>query len=435
VARWRQYLRDEAARVRRGGPAALRWSFRITFAATLSYVVATLVFPGSQPILAPLTAMVVIQVAPVSLLVSGLDRVVAVVAGVSLAVGFSAVVPLAWWSLAVLLMASITIGQFLRLRSNLVEVGISAMLVLGVGSIGAPDAAWQRIAVTLVGAAVGIAVTLVFPSRVPTSDAGRAVDGIADQLSELLTRVATELDEIAGDDPSRLRAASRIWLADARRVSGRVTEVDAELLRVEELRRLNLRAVRSPRVEPGLRQGLEALEHTGLAVRSLIRTVGDLAAGDWRDEPGAVATLTLVAQACRRMGDGIDAFGELVRNEGDVRVELSAGDVARLRETLASLRVVAEQLEAQIAEGGPPDVLELLSVTRSTIRRLLDELDLESRLRRQLSRMHPRRRVARGMPRPVRRRERPGLWAPGEPDDETMPLPQLGDGPPRDQRR
>ncbi|HSJ22408.1 MAG TPA: hypothetical protein VK964_17720, partial [Nocardioidaceae bacterium] len=70
------------------------WSLRITVAAVASYVVATAFFPGTQPLLAPLTAMLVVQVTPVSLLASGLDRVVAVVAGVSVAVVFATVVPL-----------------------------------------------------------------------------------------------------------------------------------------------------------------------------------------------------------------------------------------------------------------------------------------------------------------------------------------------------
>jgi len=423
VHRWQRFLRDEAERVRTRGPAALRWSLRITAAATLSYVVATLIFPGSQPLLAPLTAMVVIQVAPVSLLVSGLDRVVAVVAGVSLAVGFAAVVPLEWWSLALLLMMSITIGQFLRLRANLVEVGIRAMLVLGVGSLSASAAAWQRIAVTLVGAAVGIAFNLVLPPKVPSSDAGRAVDGVADDLGELLSRAAAELDAIsADDDRGRLPAASRVWLADTRRISARVRDVDAELMRVEELRRLNLRALRRPHVEPGLRQGLEALEHTALAVRSMMRAVVDVADGEGDDAGSAAVAIDGLAEVWRRMADGIDAFGELVRNEGNVQLELSSGDVARLRETLDALREVLAEQEKQLAAGGPADVLELLSVTRSTVRRLLAELDLEARLRRQLSRTQSRRR----MPRPARRRDRPELWAPAGPDDETQPLP-LGD--------
>ena len=56
-----------------------------------------------------------------------------VVAGVALAVLFVSVVGLTWWSLGVLVAASIVVGQLLRLGPHLVEVPISAMLVLGVG--------------------------------------------------------------------------------------------------------------------------------------------------------------------------------------------------------------------------------------------------------------------------------------------------------------
>jgi len=134
---WRGTLSRAATRLRNDGRSALLWSMRITVAAVASYVVAQLFFPGTKPLLAPLTAMLVVQVTPVSLLASGLDRVVAVVSGVFLAVAFAAVLPLTWWSLGLLIFASITIGQALRLRSNLIEVAISGMLVLGVGSFSA----------------------------------------------------------------------------------------------------------------------------------------------------------------------------------------------------------------------------------------------------------------------------------------------------------
>ena len=205
---WRGRLRREVARFRLGCRGALLWSLRITVAATASYVAATLIFPGTQPLLAPLTAMLVVQVTPVSLLASGLDRVVAVVTGVALATGFAIVVPLEWWSLGVLIFVSITIGQALRLRANLIEVAISAMLVLGVGALGAEAAAGQRIAETLVGAAVGIAANLLFPPRIPTRDAGREIEGLADAprvrdlvLARLrLTRSAGLGDEAKHDE-------------------------------------------------------------------------------------------------------------------------------------------------------------------------------------------------------------------------------------------
>ena len=217
---WPRILTRELTRLRNDGRAALLWSLRITVAAVASYVVGTLFFPGTQPLLAPLTAMLVVQVTPVSLLASGLDRVVAVVTGVSLAVAFAAVVPLEWWSLGLLIFVSITIGQVLRLRSNLIEVAISGMLVLGVGSLGAEPAAWQRIAETLVGAAVGIAANLLFPPKVASADAGRAIDGLADSVSDLLTRAADELTELVAEGRDLAPPRGRGW---ARRAASPTT--------------------------------------------------------------------------------------------------------------------------------------------------------------------------------------------------------------------
>ena len=123
--------------LRGGWRVGVSWSIRITVAAVAGYVVGRVVFPDTQPLLASLTAMLVVQVTPVSLLASGLDRVVAVVTGVVLAVFFVSVVPLEWWSLGLLIFVSMAVGQVLRLRDNLIEVPVSAMLVLGVGGLGA----------------------------------------------------------------------------------------------------------------------------------------------------------------------------------------------------------------------------------------------------------------------------------------------------------
>jgi hypothetical protein len=232
-----------------------------------AYVVATLLFPGTQPLLAPLTAMLVVQVTPVSLLASGVDRVIAVVTGVALAVVFAAVVPLEWWSLGVLIFLSITLGQALRLRGNLIEVAISGMLVLGVGSFSAESAAWQRIAETLVGAAVGIAANLVFPPRIPTGDAGRGIEGLADSIGDLLRRSADALEQLVGEHAA-IGPAAIAWLEDARGITHHdVPRVGAVLLHAEQGRRLNVRAVGTADLGPGLRHGLESLEHTALAVR------------------------------------------------------------------------------------------------------------------------------------------------------------------------
>ena len=425
---WRGRLVRELTRLRSDGRTALFWSLRITFAAVASYVVATLLFPGTQPLLAPLTAMLVVQVTPVSLLASGLDRVVAVVTGVSLAVAFAAVVPLEWWSLGVLIFLSITIGQVLRLRSNLIEVAISGMLVLGVGSLSAESAAGQRIAETLVGAAVGIAANLLFPPRVPTADAARAIEGLADSISELLGRAADELVTLA-PDRREVAPAARAWLDEARRITHHdVPRVGASLLHAEQGRRLNVRALGTADVGPGLRHGIEALEHSALAVRSMFRALTDATATDasWLGEESAEDVLLGLAQTFRELAAGVDAFGELVRLEASPARQMSSADVRALRAALGGLPEARARLEDLLPTDSDPALRELHAAVLSTVKRLQREMDLEQRIRRQLQLRPPTRpRTAR----PASRRAAPSGPAPSEtPDAETLPMPRLPDG-------
>ena len=405
------------------------WSLRITVAAVASYVVGTLLFPGTQPLLAPLTAMLVVQVTPVSLLASGLDRVLAVVAGVSVAVTFAAVVPLEWWSLGLLILISITIGQALRLRSNLIEVAISGMLVLGVGSLGAESAAWQRIAETLVGAAVGIATNLLFPPKVASGDAGRAIDGLADSVSELLSRAADELTELVAEQRD-VAPAARTWLGEARRITHDIPRVGAALLHAEQGRRLNVRAVGTPDVGPGLRQGLEALEHSAVAIRSMFRALVDATHdASWLDDESAEDVLLGLAQTFRELSAAVDAFGQLVRAEADPAERTTSADVQELRDALEGLHEARARLDDLVTSSTAPELLELHAAVLSTVKRLLSEMDLDERIRRQVRLLRPAR----------PRRPRPAAPTPSSPppasqepppDAETQLLPRQ----PRDTR-
>jgi len=419
--RWRGRLVREAKRLRREWRGALAWSLRITVAAVTSYVVALLFFPGTEPLLAPLTAMLVVQVTPVSLLASGLDRVVAVVAGVALAVAFAAVVPLEWWSLGLLIFVSVALGQVLRLRANLLEVPISAMLVLGVGSLGAGAAAGQRIAETLVGAAVGVAANLAFPPRVPTSDAGREIAALADAIADLLRRSADALERLVAED-AKVGPAAEAWLGDARGITHHdVPRVGAALLRAEQGRRLNVRAVGRADLGPGLRHGLESLEHTALSIRSMYRGLADATNGDaaWLEEDGASDVLLGFVETFRELAAAVDAFGELVRLEAAPAAELTSADFGALRHAMEGLPEARARLEELGAVASDPDLLELQASALSSVKRVQRELDLEHRVRRQLQLGRPHR------PRPAPLRRQP-TRAP-EPEAETMWLPPVKD--------
>src|SRR5258706_12908450 len=92
-------------------------------------------------------------------------RVAAVVAGVLLAVGLSAWVGFTWWSLGITVVLALAVGYALHLGDAILEVPVSAMLILSVAGPG--KAATGRIIETLVGAGAGLAAGFILgPPRV-----------------------------------------------------------------------------------------------------------------------------------------------------------------------------------------------------------------------------------------------------------------------------
>jgi hypothetical protein len=377
-------LASSVARFRRGGRPALQWTARLTAASVAAYALALVVFPGTQPLLAPLTALLVVQLTPVSLLASGLDRVVSVVAGVSVAATFSTAIDLTWWSLAIVIAVSLLIGQVLRLGSNLIEVPISAMLVLGAGSLAAESAAWQRITETLVGAGVGVASNLLVPPRVRTRDAGAAIEGMFEDLAGLLDRAGGELAS-RDTDGAVLPDRADGWLGEARRLTHDIPNVGGALLRAEESRRLNLRAVGTVDPGPGLRQGMEALEHSAVAVRSMFRSLLDASAGgSWPEGDLGQALEGAIGLLLLEFGAALRAFGELVRSDAQPGPrDASAPQVASLRAAMEGLQEARARISDLILSDDDPVRSELNFVLLVTVKRLSAELDIDERIRRQ----------------------------------------------------
>jgi hypothetical protein len=398
---FRSRLRRPVERFRRGGREALLWTARLTAAAVASYVVAIALLPGGRPLLAPLTALLVIQATPVGLLRSGLDRVASVVVGVLLAVAVAEVVPLTWWSLGIVIAVSLLVGQALRLRSNLLEAPISAMLVLGV--VQTDVAAWKRVAETLVGAGVGVITNLLLPPKVPYAGAAEAIDGLTGTLSGLLHRAADEVADSRGEG-EQVAAAATEWLGEARRITHDIPHVSAAVERVEEGRKLNMRAVRELDSTPGLRQGLEALEHTAVSLRGLFRTIQDATHDEaWPEDEAAAQASADLQQVLDALGDAVTAFGGLVSTEA-MAVDLQAPERAA---------VVAEALEAMNAarsmlsrrnKTSNAALAELYLHLSAALKRVRTELDLDGRTRRQHA-FRPARRPVRDVITP--RRPRP----------------------------
>ena len=70
---------------------------RATAASTIAYVIALHLSREPAPLTAPLTALLVVQVTLYATVKMSMSRINSVVAGVLIAIGFSALVGLSWW--------------------------------------------------------------------------------------------------------------------------------------------------------------------------------------------------------------------------------------------------------------------------------------------------------------------------------------------------
>ncbi|MFL4908770.1 FUSC family protein [Streptomyces sp. MMS24-I2-30] len=383
-------------------------TLRSAAAATLSYVVALRLRPESVPLTAPLTALLVVQVTLYATLTNGVRRVTAVVAGVLVAIAFSLLVGLTWWSLALLIVAALAVGRLVRVDEYVPEVAISAMLVLGVTAIG--NTAWARVVETLIGAVVGLACNVLLPPPVWVDEAGESIEELARRQRRLMLRLG---EEAAGPVPWEL-AAER--LHEARRLDHDVAEVDADLRQAEESLRLN------PRVQEGLlhrvvlRTGLDTLEICTVVLRVLARTFTDLAKSRGPDPLFPPQAGVAVQRLLAEVADAVVSFAVLVTTDVSVSADSAEARLTAGLRTAAGTRDKVALLLREEAERDPRR-WQLLGAALTEVDRIIDELDTGHRSRRLLEELDrvsreqqdrlPRVRERVGLPRRLRR-GRPG---------------------------
>jgi hypothetical protein len=164
-------------------------------------------------------------------------------------------------------------------------------------------------------------------------------------------------------------------------------------------------------------------------MRSMFRALVDATSEQVTTPHEAVTDLFLgLAQTFREMAAGIDAFGQLVRNDATPAAKLSAEDVLALQAALEGLQEARARFEDLLTVERTPELRELDAVVLSTVRRLLGEMDLQQRVRRQLQLMRPPRPRAPYLGRPAGPSRSPSTPPPDaslevSPDAETQVLP------------
>ncbi|MBJ6641477.1 MULTISPECIES: FUSC family protein [unclassified Streptomyces] len=398
VREWNAALKRLVMRYRE--PVVVQ-TLRSATAATIAYVVALRLSPEPAPLTSPLTALLVVQVTFYATLTNGIRRVNSVVAGVLVAIAFSLLVGLTWWSLALLIVASLGVGHLVRVDEYVAEVAISAMLVLGVTTVG--FTAWARIVETLIGAVVGMACNLLLPPPVWVDKAGESIEDLARRVRQLMLRMG---EEAAGRVSWEL-AAER--LHEARRLDQHIAQVDASLRQAEDSLRLN------PRVKEGLlhrvvlRTGLDTLEICTVVLRVLARSITDLAKARGSEDLFPKEIGATVEQLLSEIADAIVSFAVLVTTDLSQNAESAE---ARLTAELHTAAGTRDRLDELLQEkvGKDWENWQLMGAVLTEVNRIIAELDTEHRTRRLLEELDRVSREQRArLPRMSRLRERLGV--------------------------
>jgi hypothetical protein len=347
---------------------------RATVASTLAYAVATVLSSQPAPLTAPLTTLLVVQVTLYSTLTTGVRRVLSVVAGVLIAIGFSAVVGLTWWSLGLIILASLIIGQFIPVDEFVNEVAISAMLVLGV--TGLASQAWERVLETVIGAVVGLLFNFLLAPPVWVDPAAQSIIGLARRTRQLLLGIGQEL----GRPVEVARSADRLY--EARRLDQAVAEVDAALRQAEDSLRLNPRITEGLLARLVLRTGLDTLEICVVVVRVLARSLTDLAKQRQEGEPLFPPDIaSVLEELLAEVGSALVSFAVLVTTPVSTDAEQAEVRLtADLRDAWQSRETIAEMFLSRLRDH--PYAWQLHGSLLAEIDRILDELALEHRSQR-----------------------------------------------------
>jgi Aromatic acid exporter family member 1 len=324
---------------RRGRTPGLRTA-KATLAVVAAYLLADVLHLSEHPIVAPLVALLVVQLTLYQSLVHGLGRVGGVLCGVAVAVLVAHFVGLTWWSLGAVVAGSIVVGKLLRLGPHLFEAPISAMLLLEVGGGGALGLA--RVEEAILGALVGIGVSVLVAPPLYLQPAGDAIGDLAERMA----RFISELGD-AVQSPWSRQAADH-WMAEARAVRDEVSRADLTVARAEEAARLHPRGRRGRDAHPRFRATLTGLERCHLTLRTLARAVldrtyfvpvGEQSTAYTPEQRDALSGLLATAATALEAVAPIAAGGEAAA-AARVRVEACLAELDERRTRLAGVLAV-----------------------------------------------------------------------------------------------
>jgi uncharacterized membrane protein YgaE (UPF0421/DUF939 family) len=292
---------------------------KVTIACVVAWWLAAGVMKVPMPVLAPIGVLATVSVTAYSTVVRGAQQIGAVVVGVSGAIGIILVIGVNAVTLTVLVASGLVLTRLLNLPKQNVQIPITALLVMQVGS----TSSIQRLIDLMLGVGVGIAANLlVLPPRY-IEEAQQELSERAADLAELARDVGEGLRGVWGEEEARE------WLERARELSRDLDESEEVAEQAVESVRLTVRRRRYQERLDQVAEAMTALDHACQSLRSITRALIDLVVGA-RGLPAKDAALLPVA-----LGDELDAIARAFAAFGGLQTSGgNAMDMAALRQAL-----------------------------------------------------------------------------------------------------
>jgi uncharacterized membrane protein YgaE (UPF0421/DUF939 family) len=320
-------------------------------AAGLAWWVAGAVTDVPDPVLAPLTAIVVVQVSVRSSMRTAIQRTTAVVLGVLLALAVGDALDLNGLTVALIVVVSLGVAQLvLRLPPAAArQVPISGLVVLSAVSLSPGSSAWLRAVDTLVGAGIGIVVSLVLPAS-RLVDARQTLERLADSLGAVLDTMGTGLQQPWSTEQTA------DWRRTARTTRERLVRQAAEAVgNGREAAQWNVRDRRHIGVLGRYEEVVPRLERTAIGVSVISRGLDDhahLAGTTHQAMPAMGALLVTLAGAVRTL------VAHVLGTADQAAVDRSIADVREHRSRCVRGAFRRAQLVLAQDEGVHDDALE-----------------------------------------------------------------------------
>jgi len=274
--------------------------------AIATWFVCLLVFPGQLPIFGAIAALIVVQDNVDQSLTKGVERVVGVLIGVSVALGAGAIFgPQSWLFIAAIIVA-MCVGWLLRMSpTSTNQVAISALLMIALGGLQL-HYGFERLIETAIGAAIGVAVNALVVAPVRISPVHTAVANLTEQSAAVLRRLGDSLAE----------PRDRAWLtelyAEARALGDERTRVHALLRLARESLRLNPRGRYYRQALADDDQLFQRLQPIVTQIIGMSRAVYDLYAPDLVSDPSVIGMVEEIRRAAHDLERLVhpDAAGE-----------------------------------------------------------------------------------------------------------------------------